>query len=128
MKKRTLMAALFIIVSVLVLAVITASSQENVKSVQDSAFKQLMRPTVPFIHDEHNENAEIAECGTCHHVFKDGKRVPDETSEDRECSDCHNPANEAYSKLLVKAYHIHCKRCHLEKKKGPIMCADCHVK
>jgi len=128
MKKRTLMAALFTIVLVLVLAVITASSQENIKSVQDSAFKQLMRPTVPFIHDEHNEKAEIGECGTCHHVIKDGKHVPDETSEDRECSACHQPAHEDYSKLLVMAYHTRCKGCHLEKKNGPIMCAECHVK
>jgi hypothetical protein len=28
----------------------------------------------------------------------------------------------------MKAFHIHCKSCHREKKKGPLMCGQCHVR
>lgn len=128
MKKQTLLTSIFLLGIVAVLAVVTANSQENVKSVQDSAFKELMRPQVPFLHDEHNEKAQIGECNECHHVKKDGKTVPDETSEDRECSDCHKSNKDKYPLALVMAYHTNCKGCHLEKKAGPIMCAECHVK
>ncbi len=128
MEKRTLTVSIAIILAVLVVAVITASSQENVKSVQDSGFKQLMRPTVPFVHDEHNEKAAIEECSTCHHVYEDGKRLEGESSEDRECSDCHLPEGGRYPMSLVKAYHGRCKGCHNDKQAGPIMCADCHVR
>lgn len=128
MKKRTLTASIAIVLVVLVLAVITASSQEYVKSVQDSAFKSLMRPTVPFAHDEHNEKAAIEECSTCHHVYEDGKRIEGESSEDRECSACHLSEGGSDPMSLVKAYHGRCKGCHDEKKAGPIMCADCHIR
>jgi hypothetical protein len=29
---------------------------------------------------------------------------------------------------LMKAYHMNCKGCHLEKGKGPILCGECHVR
>jgi hypothetical protein len=28
----------------------------------------------------------------------------------------------------MKAYHLNCKGCHQEQKKGPVMCGECHVK
>ena len=128
MKKKILTASIFIGGIIVVLAVVSANSQENVKSVQDSAFKELMRPQVPFRHDEHNEKAQIEECNECHHVKKDGKTLPAETSEDRECSECHTSKDEKYPLSLVMAYHTNCKGCHLDKKAGPIMCAECHLK
>lgn len=128
MKKRTLMSFIFITLIVAVFAVITANSQENVKGVQDSAFKELMRPTVRFMHDEHNEKAEIEDCSACHHTFKDGKLVEDETSEDSECSECHQSENGKNPIVLITAYHANCKGCHVEKETGPIMCAECHTK
>ena len=128
MKKRTLVSFIFITLVVAVFAVITANSQENVKGVQDSAFKELMRPTVRFMHDEHNETAEIENCGTCHHTYKDGKLIEDETSEDSECSGCHLPENDKNPITLITAYHTRCKGCHLEKETGPIMCGECHTK
>ena len=128
MKKQTLMAFIFIGGIIAVFAAVNANSQENVKSVQDSGFKELMRPQVPFQHDEHNENAKIEECNECHHVIKDGKTVLDETSEDRECSECHKSNDEKYPLELVMAYHTNCKGCHLERKTGPVTCAECHVK
>ena len=128
MKKRTLMATIIMAGIILVFAVVTTNSQDNVKSVQDSAFRQLMRPTVPFQHDEHNEKAELENCNTCHHILEEGKLVEDESSEDRECSECHVSKGSGYPMPLVKAYHMRCKGCHLEKKSGPIMCGECHVK
>jgi len=128
MKKRTLMAFIFITLIVAVFAVITANSQENVKGVQDSAFKELMRPTVRFMHDEHNEKAEIENCSVCHHTFKEGKLVEDETSEDSECSECHQSKDDKNPIALITAYHANCKGCHVEKETGPIMCAECHTK
>ena len=128
MKKYTLTATIFVTVLALALAVMTAFSQENVKSVQDSGFKELMRPQVPFAHDEHNEKAQIEDCSSCHHVYKDGKKVEDEVSESQECSECHKSEGEKYPMSLVMAYHTRCKGCHLEQATGPIMCGECHVK
>lgn len=128
MKKRMMMATIIMAGIVLVFAVVTTNSQDNVKSVQDSAFRQLMRPTVPFMHDEHNEKAEVENCNVCHHIVEEGKVVEGESSEDRECSECHESKGSGYPMSLVKAYHMRCKGCHLEKKSGPIMCGECHVK
>jgi hypothetical protein len=118
-------------VSVIILAaaafiVMAAYSQENVKSVQDSAFKVKMRPNAVFFHDDHNKKAEIDDCGTCHHVYKDGVKVEDETSEDRECSECHTITGNPVP--LVAKYHLRCKGCHEQKKAGPVMCGECHVR
>jgi hypothetical protein len=126
MKKRNLMAILLIAVFALIVFVVSSYSQEDVTTVNDSAFEKHMRPAVPFSHDEHNEKAEIEECNECHHVYTDGKRVEDESSEDSECSECHASEDDGYPISLVKAYHINCKGCHLEKKAGPVMCAECH--
>jgi hypothetical protein len=57
--------------------------------VRDSAFTDRMRPSVPFLHDEHNEMADIEECNECHHVWEDGKILEWDSSEDKECSECH---------------------------------------
>ena len=128
MKKKSLMVSIFTVVIVVTLAVITVNSQENVKSVQDSAFKELMRPQVQFLHDQHNEKAQIGDCSECHHMYKDGKKVDGEMSESSECSACHKSKEEKYPLSLVMAYHTNCKGCHLDKKAGPIMCAECHRK
>lgn len=115
-----------IIVTAAAFIVMTAYSQENVKSVQDSAFKTKMRPNAVFLHDAHNKKAEIDDCGTCHHVYKDGVKIEGDTSENMECSECHkingNPVP------LVSRYHLRCKGCHEEKKAGPIMCSECHIR
>jgi hypothetical protein len=29
---------------------------------------------------------------------------------------------------LRRALHLNCKGCHLENKKGPIMCGQCHIR
>ena len=117
--------------ALLLLAVFCAPSvfsQEDVTSVQDSAFRERMRPRVSFYHEDHNEKAGIEDCMVCHHVYEDGKLIEDETSEDMECSECHleNDRDAVFS--LVKVYHQQCRQCHLTEKKGPIMCSECHAK
>jgi hypothetical protein len=109
---------------------ISTYSQEDVTRVEDSGFDKNVRPPVPFAHDAHNETAQIDDCTACHHVWRDGTLVEDESSEDMECSECHlsqNSREHSYMQLL-NAYHLRCKGCHQEQKKGPVQCGECHVK
>jgi hypothetical protein len=128
MKKRGVMVYIVITILVFSFAVISGFSQEDVTTVKDSAFEETMRPSVPFMHDEHNEMAEIEECNTCHHVYEDGEIAEDESSEDMECSECHSSDDDENPMSLVKIYHLRCKGCHQEKKSGPVMCGECHIK
>jgi len=107
---------------------VTAWSQESMKVVSSGAFAQPQRPAAVFPHDAHNENAQIDNCNECHHVFQDGKLVEDESSEDRRCSDCHGLEDAGRQPGLTKAFHLNCKGCHQAKKKGPVMCGECHVR
>jgi hypothetical protein len=86
------------------------------------------RPPVVFQHDEHNELAQIEDCSECHHVYEDGKKLEDESSEDQSCSECHAENASGRQPGLRKAFHLNCKGCHLENNKGPIMCGQCHVR
>ncbi len=112
MVKRRVMVYIVITLFVSIFAVISGFSQEDVTTVEDSAFEEKMRPTVPFMHDEHNETAEIEECNICHHVYEDGEKDEDESSEDMECSECHELDDSENPIPLVKIYHLQCKRCH----------------
>jgi len=124
--KKKIWALCSIFVAAVAVIVVTAYSQEKVKSVQDSAFKEKIRPNAVFLHNEHNEKAKIDDCGTCHHVYKDGVKVEDETSEDTECSGCHKISGDPVP--LVAKYHLRCKGCHEGKKAGPVMCSECHIR
>ena len=126
MEKRSVMAMIVVVLFSFVFLIVTSYSQDDVTRVEDSVFKERMRPAVPFPHDEHNEQAEIEDCNVCHHKFEDGKLVEDESSEDSECSECHVSKEDSYPISLVQAYHNRCKGCHLERKAGPVMCAECH--
>lgn len=128
MKKRTLTASIILTVMASIIAVFSASSQEDIKFVKDSAFTSRLRPPVPFIHDKHNETAQIEDCGACHHVYQDGKRADGETSEGTSCSECHTLQKGDNPIPLVRVYHLQCKGCHIEKKAGPVLCSDCHRK
>lgn len=128
MKKWTHLVYVLSIMFVFFFAAISARSQEEVKTVTDSAFQQTMRPQVLFPHDQHNETAEIVDCSICHHVYKEGKLVEGEASEGQECSECHTLKTGETPLSLIKVYHLQCKRCHTEKKAGPIVCGECHRK
>jgi hypothetical protein len=108
--------------------VMAAHSQENMTFVRSDAFTAHQRPAAGFRHDAHNEKAKIDACNQCHHVYQDGKLVEDESSEDKRCGDCHGLEDSDRQPGLMKAFHLNCKGCHQEKRKGPVMCGECHVR
>ncbi len=105
-----------------------AWSQDEMTVVDNSVFDRPQRSPSIFVHDEHNEKAEIFDCAVCHHVYEDGDLVPDESSEDQRCSDCHGLTASKDQPALIKAFHANCKGCHQEQGRGPIMCGECHIK
>ncbi|UCF94180.1 MAG: cytochrome c3 family protein [Desulfobacterales bacterium] len=124
-KPRCIIAS--VMVSLFILAAVRA--QDEMMVVNDPAFKDLRRPPAVFRHDEHNETAQIEDCNECHHVYDEaGQLVEDESSEDQRCSDCHELQASGDKPALMKAFHLNCKGCHQEKKKGPVMCGQCHVR
>ena len=113
----------------ILLAFVSAYSQEDMVVVNDEAFDNPQRPPAVFRHEEHNEKAGIEECNECHHVFNDeGKLVEDESSEDQRCSECHELNASGKKPALMNAFHINCKGCHEQDNKGPVMCGQCHVR
>ena len=108
-------------------AIFVFASEEEVSFVSDSGYEETMRPPVVFNHDAHNEAAGLEDCASCHHVYDDdGKQVEDESSEDMECSECHLKPEDKNRMNLTKYYHLSCRGCHIESKKGPVMCGECH--
>ena len=107
------------------LAFLPAYSQEDITVLADEAFGKKQRPPAVFAHEDHNEKAEIEDCSICHHVYKDGQKVEDESSEDMSCSDCHNVKEKYPTRPLMKAYHDLCQGCHKETN-GPVTCGECH--
>ena len=94
-----------------------------------SAFDQLQRPAALFDHDAHNDAAGLDDCAVCHHVWENGKIVPDESSEDTPCSDCHGlTAGPDNPMPLANAFHTQCRGCHVKQGKGPLLCGECHKK
>jgi hypothetical protein len=102
-------------------------SQEDMVTVDTSPFERPQRAPARFTHDAHNEKAGIDTCNECHHVFRDGKKVEDESSEGERCADCHGQKAQGHAPSLTTAFHTNCKGCHLEQRKGPVMCGQCHV-
>jgi len=127
MKKKVLL--IITLSSACLIFLISAHSQEDMQFVSDDAFIKPRRPPVVFQHDAHNESAGIEACDGCHHVYdENGTPVEDESSEDQSCSECHDLERSGNKPALMKAFHANCKGCHKEKKKGPLMCGQCHVR
>jgi len=125
MKKEIVAIFLGAVFFTWMLAFLPAYSQEDIMILADEAFGNKQRPPAVFAHEDHNEKAEIEECNVCHHVYKNGEKVEDESSEDMGCSDCHNVKGGYPTRPLMKAYHNLCQGCHKEKK-GPVTCGECH--
>ncbi len=102
-------------------------SQEDMVVVDTSAFEKPQRAPSLFKHDDHNEKAGLDDCAECHHVYEDGKKVADESSEGQPCAECHAATAEGRTPSLTQAFHTNCKGCHLQRKAGPVMCGQCHV-
>ena len=126
MKKRLL---LFLMVpAICIFLILPALSQEEMAVIEDDGFQKRQRPPAVFKHDDHNELAEIETCNECHHIYDEGEIQEDESSEDQLCSECHTEKSSDNQPGLKKAVHLNCKGCHQAKKKGPIMCGQCHVR
>ncbi len=117
--------------AVLMVVIFTAgwsAAQEEMRYVDNSVFAKTTRPAAVFAHDQHNEVSGLDDCIECHHVYEDGQRLEDESSEDSPCADCHDGSKDGPELSLRKAYHQNCKGCHLKLKAGPILCGECHVR
>ncbi|UCH21075.1 MAG: cytochrome c3 family protein [Deltaproteobacteria bacterium] len=119
---------LFLIAVVLFsgIAVISGYPQEEMEFLDNSVFDKPVRTPSVFRHEEHNETAAIEECNECHHIYENGKKMDDESSEDQRCSDCHDKKDSGNKLALRKAFHKNCKGCHIQQNKGPVMCGECH--
>ncbi len=126
MNRRTVALIIGMAVLACMLTFMPAFSQDEITSLADEAFGVRERPAAVFKHVEHNEAAEIDDCFVCHHLYKDGKLLEDESSENMRCSECHNVKEGYPTRPLMKAYHDMCQGCHQERGAGPITCGECH--
>ena len=120
--------AVFAAAIIFVILLVSAYCQEDMTAVDNSVFDNPQRVPALFKHDEHNEAAGLEDCSECHHVYEDGSKVEDASSEDQRCSDCHGKKDMGNQFALTKAFHKNCKGCHMEQSKGPIMCGECHLR
>jgi hypothetical protein len=125
MKRRTIPLALVALVAACFLA-IPALSQQDMTTIPDTGFAAHTRLPAVFNHDVHNEKAGLDDCTVCHHGEKDGKRDPSQDTAGTPCSDCHTAVGKPGRTPLMRAFHKQCMGCHMEKKKGPVTCGDCH--
>jgi len=122
---------IFIVLVILFATAFFTYSQDNdYPTIDNSVFDNPQRPAAIFDHDTHNELAELEEdCAHCHHVYQGNILVKDESSEDTACNECHALEPTAENSVpLRRAFHQQCKKCHFERAKGPVLCAECHVK
>jgi len=124
MKNGTL--SVCIIVLMIGILIESPRAQEEIDLLEASGLEDNQRSGVIFLHDEHNEAAEIDECNECHHVYEDGQKLEDESSEDLQCADCHEKTSVGGVPGLREAFHLNCKGCHMQVRKGPVMCGQCH--
>lgn len=111
---------------VFALSVAQSFSQEEMRVVDNAVFERPARVPCVFDHDKHNATAGLEDCAVCHHLYKDGELIADESSEDQACSACHLTDGSGSNPSLRRAFHLNCKQCHLREGAGPIMCAQCH--
>lgn len=88
------------------------------------------QPAVPFAHEKHVARAKS--CDTCHHTEKGLTKATDQKVQ--KCSACHldpkDPKVPSMREMSLQKnpFHILCMNCHKTQKKGPTVCAKCHVK
>lgn len=129
MKLNTLVIGFIMILFIAVCAYSGMEDGVEPERLDTGAFEKARRPGAVFSHDDHNDTAGIDDCAVCHHVYDGKTLVPDESSEDSPCSDCHAlKASAENSVSLSVAYHKRCKDCHFDSNKGPVLCGECHIK
>jgi len=123
--KRSPLLPLALVAAALCLAA-PALGQQDMTTVPTGGFAKTTRPPALFPHDAHNEKAALSDCTACHHGEKDGKQDPTADTAGIPCADCHEAKAKPGRTPLMRAYHKQCMNCHLDKKKGPVTCQDCH--
>ena len=130
-KMKPLFFMMLILALVMVMVIPGAAfSQGEQERLDTSAFEKPRRPGAIFAHDDHNEKANLEDdCAICHHVYANKQLVPDESSEEDACSDCHGLKSSLENNIpLVRAFHGRCRECHFDSGKGPVLCGQCHIK
>lgn len=103
-----------------------AYAQDDIQWLEHDIFMNRERPAAAFPHTLHADDLEL-DCLDCHHIYKDGENVWDE-SEISDCTACHSLEADGKIMSAMKAFHANCKGCHLEQNKGPVTCGECHPK
>lgn len=119
---------IILIVALVGLMFSVAYSQDDLEVLDNSWFDAPRRPPAVFAHDDHNDAAELDDCAICHHVYEDGVKSEYDSSEDQACGECHELEDVGRQPGLMRAFHLNCKGCHLERRQGPVVCGTCHVK
>lgn len=122
----------FILCLAVLLAAVTTGmfsyAGQNLERLDTWPFESPRRPGAVFPHDDHMFLVDD-DCSVCHHVYENGELVPDESSEDLYCSDCHSLKPAPNNPMpLEAAYHKLCRDCHFDRGEGPVLCGECHVK
>lgn len=120
---------LFLVLTFMAVTISSASDLYETERLDNTVFVTPQRIAAVFDHDDHNEKASLEDdCSVCHHVYEGKKLIPDESSEDSLCSECHGiKANPENTIPLRMAFHKRCKTCHFVSKKGPVLCGECHL-
>jgi len=119
----------------------------DISCFQGNATGTKERSPVMFTHETHMEELE---CLDCHHLYKNGENVLDESDLEEgnpniNCCSCHNSTTKIN---LENAFHSSCIPCHNENSKkfwiprkgiqwkafittsdqqAPTLCGECHV-
>ena len=101
-------------------------AQDDIKSLKHDIFVERERPAALFPHALHADEAGI-DCLECHHIYKDGENVWDE-SEESDCTACHSLKADDKKLPAMRAFHANCKGCHAKEGKGPLTCGECHLR
>jgi len=143
--RHFLVCMLILGIGSLLWAVNLDAQPEDILLDDQAVFTNRSRPAVDFPHLLHFDDAGI-ECSDCHHRFKGGENIVDESEleEDGEgikCSACHKnetgfrfkPDLDPTKRNLQQAYHRMCTGCHRQvskdkKQSGPVTCGECHPK
>lgn len=102
--------------------------------INNSDYKKDRKGPVPFPHRKHALDYQVS-CWDCHHIYEGEVNEWAPWGETYKCIECHDPLEKVgNTEKLQTAYHLSCKKCHLEKKifeDEPLAyrrCSTCHVK
>ncbi len=103
--------------------------------INNTDYEKDRKGPVPFPHRKHALDYQVS-CWDCHHDYGDEENEWSPWGETEKCIECHDPYEKDGDILkLQTAYHLNCKKCHLERKifkdESPLAyrrCTTCHAK